>query len=673
MTIRSILTSVGIFSLSWFNGWPADSPPLPPLPPGEALPGVLVFHGRYQHRNTGRAIEQPSVLWVKQTPDGAITARAEAPFMNATEITWGDAQHRIVRSQMGSPASGNRPVYRAEFEFAPGRALFTRRGGRQDLDRQELKVPVGAWFDPNARPDAYCAANVLLRAFAVKQDEAKEFRVFDMDNAGEALADYTIRMQNVGPEPVEVPAGTFAANHYVLTQVTSADTWFKKRAGHVTDFWVLDNHVIVRIVRHREPYEVALLDYTVPAKLPGHLAAAVAKPAAPENPRLTNALAASAADLAAFFKEVDANYPFFELKGIRADWQQTKAHLSEQVKTCSSASEFLGLVTEAIACLRDAHMGLSNAQAPLPAWPKRYYAGVSFLPATSNRVVVMSVIDTLAGQLKPGAVVAQIDGREARSVLEEQAKANWSAENPYLVSSPQRARLFAYRFPMAGPRGQTHTMRFQAEGREQELRVAGTIEARGWPHTYNQPTNLTRADPTLGYTKLGSGAGYMYLRNVDTETAAGMGQALAAHPDAKGWIVDLRGNGGGGYDNALLDRLKTIPPPVAVLIDAGCISAGETLARDLAQLARARLLGSRTAGASSSKRQWTFPSGIASIMLSTRSRWRSDGQPIEFNGIQPDVETEAVPEEVAQGLNSEILRAQEWLANPRSSGAARRP
>lgn len=153
----------------------------------------------------------------------------------------------------------------------------------------------------------------------------------------------------------------------------------------------------------------------------------------------------------------------------------------------------------------------------------------------------------------------------------------------------------------------------------------------------------------------------MYLRYVGSETASSMQLALAAVPDAKGWIIDLRGNGGGGYDNRLLDQLKALPRPVVVLIDAGCISAGETLARDLAQLAQAHLLGSRTAGSSTSKRQWRFPSGIASVTFSTRSRWRGDGQSIEFNGIEPDEEIEAVPEEVARGLNSEILRAEEFL------------
>ena len=85
------------------------------------------------------------------------------------------------------------------------------------------------------------------------------------------------------------------------------------------------------------------------------------------------------------------------------------------------------------------------------------------------------------------------------------------------------------------------------------------------------------------------------------------------------------------------------------------------MARDLVNQADARLFGARTAGCSSAKRTWTFPSGIASVSLSTRSRYGIDGKLIEFNGISPHDEVEADPKETLQGLNSPLLRAQEWV------------
>ncbi len=100
---------------------------------------------------------------------------------------------------------------------------------------------------------------------------------------------------------------------------------------------------------------------------------------------------------------------------------------------------------------------------------------------------------------------------------------------------------------------------------------------------------------------------------------------------------------------------------LAVILDAGCISAGETLARDFVNYKSARIFGSTSAGSSSSKRTWTFPSGIATIKFSTRSRTGIDGERIEFHGIAPHEPSEAVPEEVQAGKNSSILRAEEYI------------
>ncbi len=367
-------------------------------------------------------------------------------------------------------------------------------------------------------------------------------------------------------------------------------------------------------------------------------------------------------DLTAFFDEVDHTYPFFDLKGIRADWADAKRRLAEQAASCQSDTEFLGIVRDAIGCLRDSHMRIRNAKGELPPWPKKYYPGLAFMPATDNRVVVMWADKQHLDKLELGTVVTKIDGKDARKYLEDRASEAWKEG---YTSSPQRARLYAYRIPLKGKKGQKHTITYLTGGSgtvARDLVVTCEMEARSWPHFYHRPQGLTRVGRSLFYSKLAGGAGYMYLRYVDGNTHRGIAQAIGAHPDAKGWILDLRGNGGGGYGRSLHEAIARIPKPVAVLIDAGCMSAGETLARDLRRAAGARLFGSKTAGSSSSKRSWTFPSGIASVTFSTRSRWRNDRKPIEFNGIEPNGKVEAVPEEVVQGLNSAILRAEAYLA-----------
>ncbi len=364
-------------------------------------------------------------------------------------------------------------------------------------------------------------------------------------------------------------------------------------------------------------------------------------------------------DMKAFVEQIDKEYPFFSLKGIRKDWTRAKTKLKQRAKNCKSDDDFLLIIYDVIRVLRDGHMGIRESRAKIPAIPPRYSPGISFLPATKGRVVVMHAPKALAGRLTTGTVVTKIDGKDARRYLQERAKAAWSRGG--FFSSPQRARLFEYRVALRGNQGRKHTITYRTGAKERSLTLQCSVVARGWPHTYNLPRDLKRVGRSFFYAKLANDVGYMYLRRVDTSVPTGIDEALEAHPKLKGWIVDLRGNSGGGYDSKLIDRIKGFPGPVAVLIDAGCVSAGETLARDFRRYAQARLFGVNSAGSSSSKRTWSFPSGIASIKFPVRSRWRSDRKPIEFNGIDPDVQVEAVPEELKKGKNSAILRAQEYI------------
>lgn len=375
-------------------------------------------------------------------------------------------------------------------------------------------------------------------------------------------------------------------------------------------------------------------------------------------------------DMKAFVKEIDREYPFFSLKRVRSDWNRAKKGMIQRATRCESDAMFLEIVHDTISVLRDGHMGIKGSRIEIPAIPPQHSPGISFLPAENDRVVVMHAPENLGEKLKTGTVVTEIDGTDARQHLEDRAKTAWSRGG--FFSSPQRARLFEYRKALRGDEGERHTITYVEEGKQQEVTLTCGSAAGGWPHTYNMPPGLERVGGSFYYGILASDVGYMYLRRIESSVTNGMDEAVKAHPDVVGWIVDLRGNGGGGYDKALIDRVKQLHRPVATLIDAGCFSAGETLARDLRAYADARLFGAKTAGSSSEKRRWVFPSGVASITFPVRSRWRNDKKPIEFNGIDPDTVVEAVPEELQQGKNSAILRAEEYIIGKNTKGQGRR-
>lgn len=99
------------------------------------------------------------------------------------------------------------------------------------------------------------------------------------------------------------------------------------------------------------------------------------------------------------------------------------------------------------------------------------------------------------------------------------------------------------------------------------------------------------------------------LRRIREGLTESLDRAVAELRIAKGLIIDVRGNSGGGFDrgahaNLMSDR--SIDPerprftgPMAVFIDARCISAGEGWASWFMANNRARFFEETTAGSSS--------------------------------------------------------------------------
>lgn len=364
-------------------------------------------------------------------------------------------------------------------------------------------------------------------------------------------------------------------------------------------------------------------------------------------------------DMEAFIKEIDKTYPFFELKGIKDDWESAKSGLLAQASAARSDADFLAVVNRAVCILRDGHMRITESETPPERNEQEYCPGISFIPGDGETVMVLYPPAELREKLPTGTIVTKINGQDARKHLDAEAAEAWKGGGWF--SSPQRASLFVYRIALKGKEGDAYTIHGLVRGREKEFKLTCKHEVSGWPHSYHLPEGLEQSGRSSFHAKLGSGVGYLYLRRVDSSVVPGIDKALASLPDAKGWIVDLRGNSGGGYDESLTTRIEKFPRPVAVLIDAGCVSAGETLARDFRTKANARLFGQPSAGSSSSKYRWTFPSGVATLSLPTRSRFRSDRKPIEFHGIMPDEVVHPVPEDLQEGRNTCIRLAEAWL------------
>src|SRR5690606_2673518 len=148
----------------------------------------------------------------------------------------------------------------------------------------------------------------------------------------------------------------------------------------------------------------------------------------------------------------------------------------------------------------------------------------------------------------------------AFDVLTEAAEAAWLGSGH---SSRQRAALYVWRMPLRGKEGDRHVVTYRYRGVEQGAQPSCDTPGRGWPHTYHMPKNLNRFGKNFMGTVLPSGVGYVYLRGIDSSVAEGLARAFYGNPEVTAYIVDLRGNGGGGYDETLIEQFTRFPGPVA--------------------------------------------------------------------------------------------------------------
>ncbi len=151
-------------------------------------------------------------------------------------------------------------------------------------------------------------------------------------------------------------------------------------------------------------------------------------------------------------------------------------------------------------------------------------------------------------------------------------------------------------------------------------------------------------------------------------------EALARLDGTAGIVLDLRGGFGGRSEDYLdlfmrngTGRIETVDRrgqrrpffvgwdgPVVVLVDGGTRSAKELLAWSLARAGRARLVGTRTAGAVLASR--AFPVGRRALLLLAVTDLFADGVRLEGRGVEPHVVVDA-PLPFRRGADPQLERA----------------
>jgi C-terminal processing protease CtpA/Prc len=175
--------------------------------------------------------------------------------------------------------------------------------------------------------------------------------------------------------------------------------------------------------------------------------------------------------------------------------------------------------------------------------------------------------------------------------------------------------------------------------------------------------------------------GLIYVRRIRDDLIPRLDQAVEALKNARGLIMDVRGNSGGGFDASralrnfsLDDGLEPQRPrfkgPMALLTDARCVSAGEGWASWFIANKRAKVFGETTAGASSRKTVYTLTNGLFKVQYPVKAYTGFLDRPIERRGLEPDVSVKQNAKDLVAGRDTVLEAAKQYLLEQTPGHAA---
>ncbi len=202
---------------------------------------------------------------------------------------------------------------------------------------------------------------------------------------------------------------------------------------------------------------------------------------------------------------------------------------------------------------------------------------------------------------------------------------------------------------------------------------------------------LITPDYNIEYGILTGNIGYMRIPSLVPDLKGSFASALDYLKNTEALIIDVRNDGGGSDINSdyIVSRLitssvKNLPvqfstggiiqyfinpygpyqyiKPTVLLINGACFSACEDFAAIMKGVPTVTEIGDTTAGASGAPLIYKLPSG-KKIRISTQDIMRLDKQPIEWNGVIPDIIVAQTQEDINLGNDKQLERAVQFLKN----------
>ena len=379
------------------------------------------------------------------------------------------------------------------------------------------------------------------------------------------------------------------------------------------------------------------------------------------------------------------------------NWQAVHDELRPRIEQTTQMSEDRALMEDMISRLGVSHFAI------VPAVIYEIMdadAGEGILDGTAGldlRVLDLHALVTSVFPDSPAALAGVRPGWEIIRIGETDVAGRLQEVGKELEDNPRRAALLSdgVLSRLEGRIGDTLNVAFlDGDDRVVELDIQ-LVEKKG---RKSKAANLPGTYIWIDTERLPGDVGYIAFNGFldPPYVMQKYNEAMASFLDAKGVIVDLRGNGGGlgamamgmmgwlvqqrqhpgtlylrGHELKFLiePRATNYTGPVVVLIDGLSGSASEFFAGILKDIGRAHIVGSRSAGAVLGARLERLPNGDGFLYAAVNYVAQS-GVVLEGVGVIPD--TEVIPTRAAllDGTDPALEAALEWIQAQPSPGGA---
>lgn len=370
-------------------------------------------------------------------------------------------------------------------------------------------------------------------------------------------------------------------------------------------------------------------------------------------------------------------------KGV--DWTAVGRDFHASLKSVRSDAEFVKLSARLVARLRDGHATLTNpkVQPPDESKGRKWGAPGVFLLVSGSRVFVRNAWGPAAEKgLAAGLEVTKIDGQPARKWLDDEVA---KMRDTTGFSTDHQALYAACHWGLGDYEGTTISFDVLNDKATKTITVQRSADVSSVPAGPAFPPKGLKVIGRQSYGRTAKGFGYIHLRDAPDELPEQLDTMLDAIGDVPGLVLDCRANGGGGCDHAKVfarflatgekwtgdegakyvgEGKRPFTGPMVVIVDAGVRSTGETVSGTFKEDGRAYMIGDTpTAGMSSQKKDITVPSGLFGVHFAVRSNKQrfNGGKGIEGIGVPPHEFVQYDPADLAEGVDTEIRRAEELL------------